>query len=286
GGGAGVVTQNPSNYSYVATGNLTSDVTEGITSITWTPYNTIRELVKTNATPATGTTTLRYLYDAAGNRVVKDYHATQNTTLTSRTWTIRDAQGTVLAIYTRMPTVGNSCAVTRTEAPYHGSSRIGQSTRTATYDAASSSKVMLPGTVYSRELGKRAYELVDHLGNVRATISNILVHRTVTDIYEADIFMPYTFIMEIGSRTWEAGGVAGDRYGFNGKEHDDAVKGQGNQQDYGFRIYDPRVARFLSVDPLAREYSWYTTYQFAGNTPIQAIDLDGLEEWYFAIGRE
>lgn len=37
------------------------------------------------------------------------------------------------------------------------------------------------------------------------------------------------------------------------------------------------VSRFLSVDPLAPEYPWYTPYQFAGNTPIQAIDLDGLE---------
>lgn len=37
------------------------------------------------------------------------------------------------------------------------------------------------------------------------------------------------------------------------------------------------VARFLSVDPLAPQYPWYTPYQFAGNTPIMAIDLDGLE---------
>jgi RHS repeat-associated protein len=67
------------------------------------------------------------------------------------------------------------------------------------------------------------------------------------------------------------------RYGFNGKENDNDVKGTGNQQDYGFRIYDPRLGRFLSVDPLTQEYPWYTPYQFAGNTPIQAIDLDGLE---------
>ena len=39
------------------------------------------------------------------------------------------------------------------------------------------------------------------------------------------------------------------RYGFNGKENDDEVKGEGNQQDYGMRIYDPRLGRFLSVDP-------------------------------------
>ena len=31
------------------------------------------------------------------------------------------------------------------------------------------------------------------------------------------------------------------------------------------------------MDPLAPDYPWYTPYQFAGNTPIYAIDLDGAE---------
>jgi len=68
------------------------------------------------------------------------------------------------------------------------------------------------------------------------------------------------------------------RYGFNGKENDNEVKGTGNEIDYGFRIYDPRIGRFLSVDPLSKSYPWYTPYQFAGNKPIAAKDLDGLEE--------
>jgi RHS repeat-associated protein len=68
------------------------------------------------------------------------------------------------------------------------------------------------------------------------------------------------------------------RYGFNGKENDDEVKGGGNQQDYGMRIYDPRLGRFLSIDPLTKEYPWYTPYQFAGNKPIKFIDIDGSEE--------
>jgi RHS repeat-associated protein len=49
------------------------------------------------------------------------------------------------------------------------------------------------------------------------------------------------------------------------------------KQDYGFRISDPRIGRFLSVDPLMKGYPELTTYQFASNTPIMAIDLDGLE---------
>jgi len=36
----------------------------------------------------------------------------------------------------------------------------------------------------------------------------------------------------------------GYRYGFNGKENDNEVKGEGNEQDYGMRIYDPRVGNF------------------------------------------
>ena len=47
--------------------------------------------------------------------------------------------------------------------------------------------------------------------------------------------------------------------------------------DYGFRIYDPRAARFLSVDPLTKGYPMLTPYQFASNRPIDGIDLDGLE---------
>lgn len=45
---------------------------------------------------------------------------------------------------------------------------------------------------------------------------------------------------------------------------------------------DP-VVFALSVDPLTKSYPWYTPYQFAGNTPIQAIDLDGLEEYHYTL---
>jgi RHS repeat-associated protein len=67
-------------------------------------------------------------------------------------------------------------------------------------------------------------------------------------------------------------------YGFNGMEKDDEVKGSGNSYNYKKRIYDSKLGRFLSIDNLTSVYPWYTPYQFAGNTPIWAIDVDGLEE--------
>lgn len=68
------------------------------------------------------------------------------------------------------------------------------------------------------------------------------------------------------------------RYGFNGKEQDKETTGT-TTYDYGFRIYNPALGRFLSVDPLTQSYPWYTPYQFAGNNSIWAVDIDGLEEY-------
>lgn len=68
------------------------------------------------------------------------------------------------------------------------------------------------------------------------------------------------------------------RYGFNNTEKDDEVKGEGDSYDYEKRFYDPRVGRFLSLDPLSKKFPWYSPYQFAGNKPVNSRDLDGEEE--------
>jgi len=75
----------------------------------------------------------------------------------------------------------------------------------------------------------------------------------------------------------------GYRYGFNGKENDNEVKGNGNQQDYGMRVYDSRFSKFLSLDPLQAEYPWWSPYQFAGNSPLRFIDLDGKETYDYVL---
>jgi RHS repeat-associated protein len=68
------------------------------------------------------------------------------------------------------------------------------------------------------------------------------------------------------------------KYGFNGKENDNEVVGTGSgTQDYGFRIYNPALGKFLSIDPLTSKFPELTPYQFASDNPIQNIDFDGLE---------
>ena len=65
------------------------------------------------------------------------------------------------------------------------------------------------------------------------------------------------------------------RYGFNGKEKDDEVKGSGNSLDFGARIHDPRLGRFLSLDPLSKKFPSESNYGYAGNNPILFIDREG-----------
>ena len=67
------------------------------------------------------------------------------------------------------------------------------------------------------------------------------------------------------------------RYGFNGMESDNEVKGEGNSYDFGARIYDSRVGRWLSGDPLESKYPFVSTYSYCLNNPVVLIDPNGEE---------
>ena len=69
----------------------------------------------------------------------------------------------------------------------------------------------------------------------------------------------------------------GYRFSFNGMEKDDEVKGVGNSLDFGARIYDSRLGRWLSIDPLAKKYTSLSPYNFVANNPLNNVDLDGRD---------
>src|SRR5690554_8051627 len=68
------------------------------------------------------------------------------------------------------------------------------------------------------------------------------------------------------------------RYGFQGQEKDDEVKGEGNSINFKYRMHDPRIGRFFAVDPLASSYPHNSPYAFSENIVINAIELEGLEK--------
>jgi len=76
------------------------------------------------------------------------------------------------------------------------------------------------------------------------------------------------------------------RYGFQGQEKDDELKGEGNSLNYQFRMHDPRVGRFFAIDPLTMSYPHYTPYSFSGNKVIAFGEIEGLEEGWVINGEK
>ncbi len=82
--------------------------------------------------------------------------------------------------------------------------------------------------------------------------------------------------MKINSRSY-TDPTYSHRYGFNGMPEDNELKGEGNSLDFGARFYDPRVGRFLSLDPLYNKYPSESPYISFGDNPIMFVDPDGKE---------
>jgi RHS repeat-associated protein len=104
------------------------------------------------------------------------------------------------------------------------------------------------------------YVLADHLGS-----SNVLIDDSGS-LVSFEEYYPF------GETSF--GSYAKKRYRYVGKEKDE----ESGLYYYGARYFQPWSCRFISVDPLAAKYPFYTPYQYAGNKPVTKIDRDGLEE--------
>lgn len=104
--------------------------------------------------------------------------------------------------------------------------------------------------------------------------------------YTADVVMLldyYPYGMLLPGRSESEPNTNGDeyRYSFQGMEKDDDIKGKGNSYDFGARMYDPRIGRWLKTDDYESSMPNMTPYRFAFNCPIVVIDSDGnFEEKY------
>jgi RHS repeat-associated protein len=78
-------------------------------------------------------------------------------------------------------------------------------------------------------------------------------------------------------------GDVGYRFSFNGMMKDNEIKGNGNSLAFKHRIYDSRLGKFLSVDPLFKTYPSNSSYAFAENDVIRSIDLEGAEKYIVTL---
>jgi hypothetical protein len=248
------------NYSYDEIGNLIADNAEGITNVTWNVYGKIASLTKSGSL-------IKYVYDAAGNRIMKQ-------TSSDTTIYVRDATGNVLSVYSK-PANGT---LVQSEMHLYGSSRIGMATLHAVPDSSESlSGGFSSGIKRIFVRGEKLFELGNHLGNVLATVSDkkIAVSASGDSInyYTADVSGANDYYpggMGMAGRTYNAGNY---RYGFNGQEMDNEIMGPGNSYNAEFWQYDSRVGRRWNLD--VRPTVGVSQYSAFANNPIRFSDPFG-----------
>jgi RHS repeat-associated protein len=104
------------------------------------------------------------------------------------------------------------------------------------------------------------YFIKDHLGDVRAVVSSVSGITQVTDYYP--------FGLEI-----HVSGSSNNQLKYNTKElQTEAGLGW---YDYGARFYDPQIARWHVVDPMAEKSRRWSPYSYCMDNPIRFIDPDG-----------
>src|SRR5690606_21639603 len=225
------------------------------------------------------------------------------------TYYVRDAQGNVMAVYNRhfddqnLPGgIEANDILTLSEHHIYGSDRMGLQT----YDKVVASAYVDitshngDGTIVGNwqtptvtaadekitiTQGDKYYELSNHLGNVLAVITD----RNIPVDVNADMALEY-YTPDVVSYSdyYPFGSLMPDRhydtpeyrYGFQGQEKDDEIKGSGNSLNYSFRMYDSRLGRFLSTDPLHASYPHNSPYAFSENSVIAFIELEGLEKYW------
>ena len=110
------------------------------------------------------------------------------------------------------------------------------------------------------------YHHKDHLGSVRA----------ITDgsgsTIEQNAYYPFGGRHTFGQTYAQ---TTANRYKFNGKE----LQTTGNLSllDYGARMYDTKIGRWLVQDPLAEKYYPFSAYNYCVNNPVMFVDKDGRE---------
>jgi RHS repeat-associated protein len=266
------------NYAYDSIGNLVKDNAEGINKISWTVYGKISQIIKSDGT------NISYSYDASGNRISKVIIPPSGGQ--GVTWYVRDAQGNVMSVYESGNSTVNEGRLTQAELHLYGSSRLGLLRRSfdvaSDYNPADTTMPLL-GMGYSTNFGRgnKLFELSNHLGNVLVTLNDkklgVSSNNTTIDYFNPQVVSAqdyYPFGMLQPGRNLN---VDGYRYGFNGKENDNEVKGEGNQQDYGARIYDSRIGRWLSLDPLMKNTPALSPYNAFENSPLTLGDPDGKD---------
>ena len=236
--------QTSSPFAYDSNGNTIKDLHKNISQIEYNILNLPRRITYTDGSSAT------YTYNSIGEKLQVVYG-------TSRQMVVQPAIGVIGTDYDE--TAAEICE---------------ERTRTVTsttdycsnivYNGSSVSRILLDREGYLTLSGSTPtyyFFMKDHLGSTRAVVNQ---GGTVKQEYQ---YYPF------GKRWDDMYEYFKQPYQYNGKEMDE-MHGL-RWLDYGARMYEPALGRFMTMDPLAEKYYSISPYAYCANNPVNAIDIDG-----------
>jgi RHS repeat-associated protein len=111
------------------------------------------------------------------------------------------------------------------------------------------------------------YNIKDHLGNLKVAFRDSLGIAKITQTNSYGIFGENLSTLSYLKQSWK-----GDKFKFTGKEE----LPETGYTDFGARLYDNLVPRFISIDPLAEIARRFSPYTYANDNPVRFIDPDGM----------
>jgi RHS repeat-associated protein len=81
----------------------------------------------------------------------------------------------------------------------------------------------------------------------------------------------------LGFNVWNKESIKANRYLYQKQELQDDLGY--DEYQYKYRMHDPAMGRFLSVDPLSEKYMYNSPYAFSENKVINGVELEGLEQY-------
>ncbi len=291
--------QNATNYGYNEIGQLIKDEEAEIEKIEWTVDGKVRKIIFESTS---GKQDITYVYGTGSNRLVQ-ITGEPNTVGAKYEYYVYDAGGNLMATYEK--SMGANYAGSSAPADYteittlkdrniYGASRLGskhenRKLMSRHFNVSGGNFVTGQTTVLTdfhseafdkgkRFVSERFYEMDNHLGNVLNVVTDRKVGNATETAYEADI-ISYSDYYPFGMLLPDRNGSDADkyRYGFQGQEMDEDIKGEGNSVNYKYRMHDPRIGRFFATDPLEAKYPHNSPYAFSENRVIDGIELEGLE---------
>jgi RHS repeat-associated protein len=238
-------------YKYDANGNMTADLNNQITSVSYNSLNLPSKITYKSGSYIT------YTYTADGEKIRVDYYKSLLPSEPPVSTPSKETQSISAAAKSQKMHSGPPLTSIHTYTEYCGNN---------IFENGELKQTLFDGGYVTYADGEPEYHFYvrDHQGNNRLIIREDGLVEQVND------YTPFGALMKN-----QFTATSDQRYKYNGKELD-RMFGL-DLYDYGARFYDARIARWQTLDPLCEKYYSISPYVYCANNPILYVDPDGCD---------